>query len=333
MAKVNLSTFDKCNTLCRLCVYSKIQRGVGIVCSLTFEQPDFYIFCPSFKVFHSRDKKIHENPVVSYSNNDVIYAILLIVLTIGIFSKFNFYIIFASLAVSILGISIYKRSLPPFVGQIGWFPFVYFITLKVVLKNKTITGWAEDMIIKQQIQKAFGYESIDFFERIMRHKTDNELQYIEKYAKKLDLAQRIFVYSMATRVFVYNNAEDSLKITIIDKIFSYFKIPEKYKNLKLNYVDEDNEYKKRIYDEQKREREQQNESHLIYSNDSESYYKILGLNSKAADKQITKRFRELAMLYHPDRYVNNTEKEKIEAQEKFKVISEAYNNIKKIRRI
>lgn len=49
------------------------------------------------------------------------------------------------------------------------------------------------------------------------------------------------------------------------------------------------------------------------------YYKILGVDRKASDEDIKRKYRKLALKYHPDR--NQGEKE---AEEKFKEINEAY---------
>lgn len=52
---------------------------------------------------------------------------------------------------------------------------------------------------------------------------------------------------------------------------------------------------------------------------SEDYYKILGLEKGASDSEIKKKYRKLAMKYHPDKTKGNKGLE-----EKFKKISEAY---------
>jgi len=49
------------------------------------------------------------------------------------------------------------------------------------------------------------------------------------------------------------------------------------------------------------------------------YYQILGVTSAAQEEEIRKRYRTLAMQYHPDRNPDNPQ-----AEEKFKEIAEAY---------
>lgn len=60
------------------------------------------------------------------------------------------------------------------------------------------------------------------------------------------------------------------------------------------------------------------------------YYDILGiteeekkLSNEEFDKVCKKKYRSSAMKYHPDRWVNGTEEEKKEAEQKFKEIAEA----------
>lgn len=58
------------------------------------------------------------------------------------------------------------------------------------------------------------------------------------------------------------------------------------------------------------------------------YFKVLGIDSNADLHRIKQAHRKLAKLYHPDRYTSGS-KEAIEAAEKMKEISEAYNELKR----
>jgi len=53
--------------------------------------------------------------------------------------------------------------------------------------------------------------------------------------------------------------------------------------------------------------------------EDKDYYKILGVSRNATEEEIKKSYRKIAMQYHPDRNQGNKE-----AEEKFKIASEAY---------
>jgi curved DNA-binding protein len=58
----------------------------------------------------------------------------------------------------------------------------------------------------------------------------------------------------------------------------------------------------------------------MYSGEFKDYYAILGVNKTANTSEIKKRFRQLALKYHPDRNPGNKA-----AETKFKELSEAYD--------
>ncbi|MBO4411235.1 MAG: DnaJ domain-containing protein, partial [Lachnospiraceae bacterium] len=58
-------------------------------------------------------------------------------------------------------------------------------------------------------------------------------------------------------------------------------------------------------------------------------YKVLGVPSNATDDEIKKAYRALSRKYHPDTNINNPNK--AEAEEKFKEVQAAYEEIMKIR--
>ena len=54
------------------------------------------------------------------------------------------------------------------------------------------------------------------------------------------------------------------------------------------------------------------------------YYDVLGVSKDASDSEIKKAYRKAAMKYHPDKFSGADEKEKHEAEVKFKEINDAY---------
>ena len=45
-----------------------------------------------------------------------------------------------------------------------------------------------------------------------------------------------------------------------------------------------------------------------------NYYEKLGLQDNASDDEIKKAYKKLAIKYHPDKQINSSQEEKIEAE-------------------
>ncbi|MCQ2130897.1 MAG: molecular chaperone DnaJ [Bacteroidales bacterium] len=59
--------------------------------------------------------------------------------------------------------------------------------------------------------------------------------------------------------------------------------------------------------------------------DKRDYYEVLGLAKGASESDIKSAYRKAAIKWHPDKWVNGTDAEKKNAEEKFKEASEAYS--------
>jgi len=71
----------------------------------------------------------------------------------------------------------------------------------------------------------------------------------------------------------------------------------------------------------------------MFVRDTTSDYKILEIDPKASDDELKKAYRRMAMKYHPDKVSHLGEDFQKAAKEKFQKVSQAYDNIKKERKI
>ena len=69
----------------------------------------------------------------------------------------------------------------------------------------------------------------------------------------------------------------------------------------------------------------------MFVKDTHSDYKVLGIENSATDSEVKKAYRKMASKYHPDKVNHLGEDLKHLAEEKFKAVNDAYQNIKKER--
>lgn len=69
---------------------------------------------------------------------------------------------------------------------------------------------------------------------------------------------------------------------------------------------------------------------MFYRN-VDSDYKVLGLESTATDEEVKKAYRQMAIKYHPDKVAQMGEEFQKGAKEKFQIIQDSYEAIKKRR--
>lgn len=65
--------------------------------------------------------------------------------------------------------------------------------------------------------------------------------------------------------------------------------------------------------------------------DNDKYYSILGITPNATDEEVKKAYRQMALKNHPDKVAHLGDDVRLQAEQKFKMIVEAYEKIKKER--
>ncbi len=71
----------------------------------------------------------------------------------------------------------------------------------------------------------------------------------------------------------------------------------------------------------------------MFSESLEDAYKVLEISSDASDEEIKKAYRKMAMKYHPDKVSHLGDDFKEAAKKKFQKVNEAYERIKKDRKM
>ena len=71
----------------------------------------------------------------------------------------------------------------------------------------------------------------------------------------------------------------------------------------------------------------------IFAKDDNAPYRILEVSRDATDQEIKKSYRKMANKYHPDKVAHLGKKMQKIAEEKFKAVNDAYQQIKKSRNI
>lgn len=343
MTEEQISNYNKQRIfLCARCKYRSRTKESGIVCKINGKKPDFFIFCPYFK--YSKSKPAY----LEISEDSIFVHLLLFFIIISQFIVFVTHTIYYPIIIFVItGIFLYfyikhpKLFSNPSLG-------LYLNLVSQAAINKNLND-EEKMTIKQQIIRLYGKQNVKEFADVYKknRKKKRELKYYRPYLIFISSKNLQVIFQKICEVYVINNVDKFKSDRFIYKIGVFLKIDDNFiENTQKIYLEleklrqkkyEEEQQNKRRYQEQQRKYEQQQKESYRYekrkSLDSfyKSYYEILGISSSATDDEIKKRFKQLALKYHPDRFAGKSEKRISEATEKFKVINHAYTYIRKSR--
>lgn len=186
-----------------------------------------------------------------------------------------------------------------------------FITSLLVLSAAVMR--ADDSVKKAELDyvkrffvKQFGVERTREHMRTLRELMDQEIPLQEvcqkirlniQYASRLQLLH--YLYGIARA----DGQVDKAEVGVIEQIASYMGIDPK---------------------------DQESIKAMFYQ-DSESAYKVLGIEPNASDEEVKKAYRKMAVKYHPDKVGHEEESVQKAAKEKFQKVQDAYELIKKER--
>jgi len=110
-----------------------------------------------------------------------------------------------------------------------------------------------------------------------------------------------------------------LVLQFVSIIFTLLELPHKIKeqNFKENYY-----------------RNTYNTGRILFTDDISTYAQLLGINIIQDDNEtIKKKYRKLAMKWHPDRFANDTFENQEIAKRNFQKVNNAYQKIKEYKNI
>ena len=311
--------------LCRSCEYAYGDVRKGLMCGITNRKPDFYAYCPYFKLNRSRDAAIHKyDDLKSRTKYGLIefwtIMFILIVLLSPFIELLGRNAVFFIVALALLGYSIYTYLLKNRTNNLPIFAFSYINLAKLLLKHKPKTSHEDQLIVEQTLIRLFGakiaYQAINL-------QPTADLNIIFKTLRNLSYLDRRFLFSLLCQLFVYNNLDGCRNETILTQIAQNLGLKQdELFRIKQIYLSKEYQYQS-----QKQQKHQPATRQLSI----ETYFKILGLPINATEQQIKSQFRKLAKLYHPDRQ-QNPQAAQLYA-EHFRIILEAYEKIKQYKNI
>jgi len=333
MNREQLSDYHKQRLfLCSKCVYKRRNRDEGLICGLTKQKPDFFIFCNYFK-HRKYPYKYEDNKNFNPSTYIILWSIWLSVLEI-INTKYIFVTIILGLLLATFLFLLIKY--PKLFTNPQLFLYLNFMSFAVLKKG---LNEEEKNTIKQQIIKIYGKNRVKEFSNIYKvnQKKKKSLKYFYPYKYFISKKHLKRIFQKICEVYVINNINNFQNDGFLNEVGAFMNLDSrfieisKYIYIQLEQMRKIKEKEVRERNEKKQKRTYQNWSRMNSNYSSQKYYNILGLKSTATIEEIKKKYKKLALKYHPDRNAGQPENVINEATERFKVINHAYSYLRKLK--
>ncbi len=266
-----------------------------------------------------------------------------------VFAWISMVFIFPSIFISLVSIytnkkaSFYRLFLPNFfAGKNVHLPYYYMILSLFAYENKKEKSNDDLNIIEQSLIRVFGLKYVKFAKDFLTKGYEQEIgdKNFRKYLLRIEYKFRLLLFRLVSEMYVFDNLDDFKESKIIKetanildiKLYDYDSIRKELEQDELEHQKIKEQQRLEAEEEKRRREEYRKRTYQIYNVRRKDYYRVMGLTSSATDDEIKDRIRELALKYHPDRFVGdeNIEKQKA-ALEEFKEITEAYNIIRRKR--
>ena len=192
--------------------------------------------------------------------------------------------------------------------QSGDFMISLIMLSAVVMRSDKQVTASEKKYVQQFMRKQFGQaqasQSTQIIDRVLQQKFSTreicmQIKQFMDHSSRLQMVQYLFGVAKA------DGYVDDVEVTIIEKIAGYLGISTRdYESIKAMFYDS-----------------------------RASAYKVLEVPKSASNDEIKKAYRRLAKKYHPDKVKHLGEAHQQSAKEKFQKLQDAYELVKKERRI
>ncbi len=190
----------------------------------------------------------------------------------------------------------------------GAFGVSLLVLIAAVMKADGKVVKSELDYVKQFFVRQFGKENAREASVMLRDLLKQEIplrDVCEQINRNMDYSSRLQLLHLLFNISISDGLAQPSEINIIEKISGYLGISSSdFVSIRNMFVPE-----------------------------TDSAYKILEIESSASDEEVKKAYRKMAVKYHPDKVNHLGDDFRKSAEEKFKMVNDAYERIKKERNI